>query len=97
MLLPRFLLPRLHIGRLRSQTSVRKVMEALHQLPTKLDGTYEDAMLRIKGQVKEYSQLAFKALSWISKTFRPLKLDDTSNPSCRAQGSKIGPGRRRGR
>jgi hypothetical protein len=64
-----FLLPRLHLDRLRNQPTLRKVLEALLHLPTKLDETYNDAMLRIQSQVEEYSQLALKALSWISKSF----------------------------
>jgi len=58
----RFLLPRLHLDRLRNQPTLRKVLEALQHLPTKLDETYNDAMLRIQTQVEEYSQLALKAL-----------------------------------
>jgi hypothetical protein len=59
----RFLLPRLHLDRLRNQSTLRKVLEALLHLPTKLDETYNDTMLRIQSQVEEYSQLARKALS----------------------------------
>jgi hypothetical protein len=66
----RFLLPRLLLDRLRNQPTLREILEALLHLPTKLDETYNDAMLRIQSQVEEYSQLALKALSWILKSLR---------------------------
>jgi ankyrin repeat protein len=70
------LLARLHLDRLKSQTNLRRLKAALDLLPSELDETYKNAMFRIKGQVEEQSQLALKALSWISKAVRPLKLDE---------------------
>ena len=74
--LPRFLLPRLYLDRLGCQTSVRNLRRALESLPTNLDQTYDEAMARIQGQVQEHSELALSALSWISNTLRPLRLDE---------------------
>lgn len=58
------------------QTTIRNLREALQDLPTKLNDTYDDAMARIQGQVPEHRDLAFSALSWISSTLRPLRLDE---------------------
>ena len=74
--LSRFLLPRLYLDRLGCQTSVRNLRRALESLPTNLDQTYDEAMARIQGQVQEHSELALSALSWISNTLRPLRLDE---------------------
>ena len=68
----RFLLPRLHLDHLNRQTSVRDLRKALTQLPTKLDNTYDDAIVRIRHQVTEHSELALQSLSWISHAKRPL-------------------------
>ncbi len=62
--------------RLGNQPTLRKVLEAFLHLPTELDETYNDAMLRIKRQVEAYSQLALKALAWISWCLAPLQLDE---------------------
>ena len=72
----RFLLPRLHLDRLGCQTSIRNLRKALDALPTKLNETYDEAMIRIQGQVQEHSQLALSALAWISNALRPLILDE---------------------
>ncbi|KAI9737017.1 MAG: hypothetical protein M1834_000606 [Cirrosporium novae-zelandiae] len=69
-----FLLPRLYLDHLGSQTSLRGVRDALNRLPTKLDDIYNDAMVRIKGQGEADSKLALRALSWVSNAFRPLQL-----------------------
>jgi ankyrin repeat protein len=70
------LLARLHLDRLKSQINLRQLKAALDLLPTELDETYEKAMFRIKGQVEQQSQLALKALFWVSKAVRPLKLNE---------------------
>lgn len=48
----------------------------MESLPTKLDETYNGAMIRIQDQIQEHSKLALSALSWISNALRPLKLDE---------------------
>lgn len=72
----RFLLPRLHLDQLAKQTSVRNLRIALDNLPSKLDDTYQHAMVRISQQDEGYCQLAFRALSWISKAKRPLTIKE---------------------
>lgn len=72
----RFLLPRLHLDRLAMQISVRNLRNALKDLPSKLENTYRDAMVRIKHQNKEYCQLALRVLSWISRAKRPLQVKE---------------------
>jgi hypothetical protein len=62
-----------HLG---SQTGIRELRKALELLPTKLDKIYDDAMDRIKNQTESDAELAPRALSWISHTVRPLRVDE---------------------
>lgn len=72
----RFLLPRLHLDRLSNQTSIGKLRKALSDFPTKLFGTYEDAISRIRIQPEDHCHLALRALSWIFKAQRPLAVEE---------------------
>ena len=44
----------------------------MNKLPTRLDTTYNDAMVRIQSQVEQHSLLAMRALGWLSNANRPL-------------------------
>lgn len=68
----RFLLARFHMDRLENKTTARGVRVALADMPAKLIDTYNDTILRIKGQCKEKEKLAMRTLGWISHTRRPL-------------------------
>ena len=51
-----------------------------------LEGAYEDAMRRIQEQSENQSKLAMEALMWISRSKRPLRVDEL----CNALAVKIG-------
>jgi ankyrin repeat protein len=72
----RFLLPRLHLDLLGSQTSVRGLRKALNDLPAKLGDVYESTMTRIKGQHEEDCKLAMQTLYWIFYALRPLQIQE---------------------
>lgn len=55
-----------------TKTKRKDVRKALDTLPPELDESYEQTMERIKGQGKDYSELAMRVLLWVSNTVRPL-------------------------
>ena len=55
-----------------TKTKRKDVRKALETLPPELDGSFEQTMERIKGQGKDYSELAMRVLLWVSNTVRPL-------------------------
>lgn len=59
---------------LASQTTLRKLRGAVHNLPDGLDDTYDSAMARIEGQIPSHKELAMQVLLWISYAARPLQL-----------------------
>ena len=71
-----FLLTRLQMDSLVSQTSARHVLKALQSLPEKLNESFSDAIDRIKSQSQEYWQLARQVISWIFYAKRPLKISE---------------------
>ena len=75
----RFLLASLHLQSLKDKISIRKIKEALAQLPRGSGSAaskiaYDETMNRIKGQEKGFCELAIATLSWISLAIRPLSL-----------------------
>lgn len=68
----RFLLARFHMDTLVTKTKRKDVRKALESLPPELDGTYDQTIERIRGQGKDYSELAMQVLLWISSALRPL-------------------------
>ncbi|KAF3067635.1 Ankyrin repeat domain-containing protein 50 [Trichoderma lentiforme] len=75
--LGRFLLAQLHFDRLTECITPKAVMKALKSLPTGSDAydyAYSAAMDRINQQVSGRSELAIKALSWITHARRPLSV-----------------------
>ncbi|KAL7907040.1 ankyrin repeat-containing domain protein [Trichoderma velutinum] len=72
-----FLLAQLHFDRLTECITPKAVMKALKGLPTGSDAydyAYSAAMDRINQQVSSRSDLAIKALSWITHARRPLSV-----------------------
>ncbi|PTB49631.1 hypothetical protein M431DRAFT_542869 [Trichoderma harzianum CBS 226.95] len=72
-----FLLAQLHFDRLAECITPKAVMKALKSLPTGSDAydyAYSAAMDRINQQVSGRSELAIKALSWITHARRPLSV-----------------------
>ena len=76
------------MDRLGNQTSIRNVREALESLPSKLNETYEDAMIRIQGLIREHQQLAISVLSWTSKAVRPLRIVELQHALATRPGDK---------
>ena len=75
----RFLLASLHMQSLKDKVSMRKMKEALAQLPRGSGSAaskiaYDETINRIKGQEKGLRELAIATLSWISLAIRPLSL-----------------------
>lgn len=71
----RFLLAQLHFQSLKGKTSPKAIRTTLGQLSTRskaYDDAYNDAMERIKGQLKDEEKLAKRVLSWITFARRPL-------------------------
>jgi len=58
------------------KSNSRAVRAALENLPSSMDGTYDEAMERIAGQGEDDRQLAERVLSWIIYAFRPLSLTE---------------------
>ena len=71
---PRFLLVKLHMDSLERKHTRRQVRQALEELPGELDGTYNEALERIRGQSGEDRQLAERVLSWITYAREPLSV-----------------------
>lgn len=75
----RFLLASLHMQSLKDKVSIRKIKEALAQLPRGSGSAaskiaYDETMNRIRRQEKGFCDLAIATLSWISLAIRPLTL-----------------------
>jgi hypothetical protein len=71
----RFLLARLYVDSLLDKRNRQKVMVTLNKLSEgsrKLDEAYDEAVIRIDGQLEEDRLLAKRALCWISFAQRPL-------------------------
>jgi hypothetical protein len=68
----RFLLAPLHINSLAREPTVGDIKLALQKLPTGLDETYEQAMIRIESQEGGSRELAKKVLSWVIHAKRVL-------------------------
>ena len=73
--LPRFLLAQLHFEAIRTKKTLRKMKDALHNLPTgpkAYDDAYSEAMDRIEGHDADSRWLAKQVLLWITCAKRPL-------------------------
>ncbi|KAJ6563613.1 ankyrin repeat-containing domain protein [Mycena vulgaris] len=69
-----FLLAKLHIDSLTTKHTVKAVREALTNMPTDLNSTYDEVMERINRQSEDDSRIARLALSWISNAKRVLHI-----------------------
>ena len=67
---------KLHMDSLASKSSLREVRNALKALPTQVNATYDEVMLRIRAQNADDRGLADKVLSWIVYARRPLSLQE---------------------
>ena len=55
-----------------TKTKRKDVRKALETLPPESDGSYEQTLERIKGQGKDYWELAMRVLLWVSNSVQPL-------------------------
>ncbi|KAJ7266730.1 ankyrin repeat domain-containing protein [Mycena rebaudengoi] len=69
-----FLLAKLHIDSLTTKNTVKAVREALKNLPTDLEHTYNEAMGRIEAQSQDDRNIASRILIWIANAKRPLSV-----------------------
>ncbi|KAJ7595728.1 hypothetical protein C8J56DRAFT_775590, partial [Mycena floridula] len=69
-----FLLAALHMDSLLHHANPRSFKRALGNLPNTLNGTYDEALDRIKAQSEVSRNLALQIISWITMSFRPLSL-----------------------
>jgi hypothetical protein len=67
---------KLHIDSLVSQRSALDVQNALKNLPTEVNATYDEAMKRIQRQSAADRKLAERVLSWIAYSRRPLSYQE---------------------
>ncbi|KAI0544207.1 ankyrin repeat-containing domain protein [Xylaria curta] len=70
-----FLLAKLHLDSVKDTISckdVRVVLSRLGKGPDAYDDAYNDAMIRIKGQLPRHQDLALRTLFWITYAKRPL-------------------------
>ena len=67
---------KLHIDSLVSQRSAWEVRNALQNLPTEVNATYDEAMKRIQRQSAADKKLAERILSWITYSRRPLSYQE---------------------
>ena len=59
-----------------SKSSLREVQNALKTLPTQVNATYDEVMVRVSAQNADDKELANKVLSWIVYAHRPLSLQE---------------------
>ncbi|KAJ7697630.1 ankyrin repeat-containing domain protein [Mycena rosella] len=71
-----FLLAKLHIDSLATKHTVKAVREALANMPTDLNSTYDEVLDRIDRQSEEDRNLARRTLSWISHAKRLLHISE---------------------
>ena len=68
-----FIFAKLYMDSLKIKKTLKKIREALVDLPDKLDDLYENAMKRIMAQEdRESRSIAVKVLSVVARTHRPL-------------------------
>ncbi|KAJ7144592.1 ankyrin repeat-containing domain protein [Mycena epipterygia] len=67
-----FLLAKLHIDSLAITLTIKAVRDALRNMPSDLEHTYDEIVDRINRQPDEHKKIAWLALSWITNAKRPL-------------------------
>ncbi|KAL4733879.1 ankyrin repeat-containing domain protein [Aspergillus similis] len=68
-----FLLAKFNMDTLESKLSIKQLMTALKTLPQELDGTYEDAMLRITELKASTREAVMRFLCWVVFAEQPLQ------------------------
>jgi hypothetical protein len=62
----------LQLDRILVERTATKITKALQLLPSKLEDTYKETLLRIQSQAEPDNSLGMRVLMWISKSKRPL-------------------------
>ncbi|KAJ7250208.1 hypothetical protein C8J57DRAFT_1667731, partial [Mycena rebaudengoi] len=83
-----FLLAKLHIDSLTTRNTVKAVREALKNLPTDLEHTYNEAMDRIEAQSQDDRNIAKRVLIWIANAKRPLSVAELQEAIAIEPGTK---------
>ncbi|KAJ7453131.1 hypothetical protein FB451DRAFT_1565686 [Mycena latifolia] len=87
-----FLLAKLHIDSLLTKHTVKAVREALVNMPSDLNSTYDEVVERINRQSEEDKQLAWRTLFWVTNAKRPLRPSELREALAVEQGtSKLDP------
>lgn len=66
----------LQLDRICVERTPTKILMALQSLPSKLEDTYKESLLRIQNQPESDSTLGMRVLQWISQSKRPLLVDE---------------------
>jgi ankyrin repeat protein len=66
----------LQLERIWVERTATKISKALGSLPSKLEETYHDTLTRIKNQAEPDNVLGMRVLQWISRSKRPLLVDE---------------------
>ncbi|KAL8995931.1 MAG: hypothetical protein Q9169_004432 [Polycauliona sp. 2 TL-2023] len=72
--LTKFLAAKLLVDNLSNKTSVQKLKKALNDLPSTLNGLYDNALQRVDSQNQDDRELAEKSLRWVAYAYRPLSI-----------------------
>jgi hypothetical protein len=66
----------LQLDRVLAERTATKILKALQSLPSKLEETYKETLVRIQNQPKPDNTLGMRVLQWISQSKRPLLVDE---------------------
>ncbi|KAJ5175119.1 uncharacterized protein N7482_000996 [Penicillium canariense] len=83
-----FLLAKFNMDTLASKMRPGEVVEALRVLPSELDGTYNDAMLRIKDLPSSHREVAMDFLRWVVFAERPLECREIEHAIAISEGNR---------
>ncbi|KAL3488238.1 ankyrin repeat-containing domain protein [Aspergillus germanicus] len=86
----RFLLAQLHLETLRRETTVANVSRTLEDLPAgsmAYHDVYGNIMTRISNQPSNHRELALQVLSWITQSYRPIRIPELKHALAVSDGS----------
>jgi hypothetical protein len=76
MTFSRFLMAVLQLDRILVERTTTKIRKALQLLPSRLEETYKETLLRIQSQGEPDNSLGMRVLMWISRSKRPLHVEE---------------------
>lgn len=83
-----FLLAKFNMDTLASKMRPGEVVEALQVLPKELNGTYDDAMLRITDLPESHREVAMDFLRWVVFAERPLECREIEHAIAISEGDR---------